>query len=378
MCIRDRLRGVELMRVKKKYLIEWLLIILSGILIYFLVDNDAFLYKNPVAQIVSVTNSKATKTEDTYKNKDMTTEQTLKVKVLNGHRKGEVLTAKNTFSKSGGYDQRFYRGQKVFVKFENSNGKVMAMINNYKRDVYLIMLCWAVVVLLFLVTQIRGFTSLISVILNFIIFLLCVQLDVKWNINNFFWIFATVAVIFLALSLVLVIGFNWQCLVTFSSIFIGTTLAMIIGVAAMQVTNDKGVHYEALDFATQSPKQLFLAATVIGLLGAVMDAATDIVSTLFEMKRTQPGISRKQLFISGQNVGKSIMGPLVNVLLLIFFAETVTMAVLFFRTGNSIAYTFEWTMSLGIIQSLISGIGITLVIPSASLLSSLVLGGDKK
>lgn len=86
----------------------------------------------------------------------------------------------------------------------------------------------------------------------------------------------------------LVIGFNWQCLVTFSSIFIGTTLAMIIGVVAMQVTNDKGVHYEALDFATQSPKQLFLAATVIGLLGAVMDAATDIVSTLFEMKRTQP------------------------------------------------------------------------------------------
>ena len=35
-------------------------------------------------------------------------------------------------------------------------------------------------------------------------------------------------------------------------------------------------------------------------------------------------------------------------------------------------------MSLGIIQSLISGIGITLVIPSASLLSSLVLGGGEK
>ena len=61
------------MRVKKKYLIEWLLIILSGILIYFLVDNDAFLYKDTVAQIVSVTNSKGTKTEDTYKNKDYLT-----------------------------------------------------------------------------------------------------------------------------------------------------------------------------------------------------------------------------------------------------------------------------------------------------------------
>ena len=45
------------------------------------------------------------------------------------------------------------------------------------------------------------------------------------------------------------------------------------------------------------------------------------------------------------------MGPLINVLLLIFFAETFAMSVLYFKTGNSIAYTFEWTMALGVRSS---------------------------
>lgn len=50
------------------------------------------------------------------------------------------------------------------------------------------------------------------------------------------------------------------------------------------------------------------------------------------------------------------------------------MAILYFKTGNSIAYTFEWTMALGIVQTLVSGIGVTLVIPCASFLSAKVLG----
>ena len=108
-----------------------------------------------------------------------------------------------------------------------------------------------------------------------------------------------------------------------------------------------------------------------------MDASTDIVSTLFELKRTQPEISAKQLFKSGQGVGHAIMGPLINVLLMIFFAETFAIAVLYFRTGNTYGYTFAWAMGLGVAQALISGIGITLVIPTASFLCSRFLSGRR-
>ncbi len=195
------------------------------------------------------------------------------------------------------------------------------------------------------------------------------------NLTYFFCLFAIAALLFTALSLALVIGLNKHFSVTFLAIFLGTTSALIFGCLVMYFTKSKGVHYEALDFANQSPKQLFLSATVIGLFGAVLDAATDIVSTLFEMKRSQPELTKQQLFKSGQVIGRSVMGPLVNVLLLIFCAETFAMSVLYFKTGNSIAYTFEWTMALVIVQALISGIGIVLTVPLASFLSAQFLGG---
>lgn len=353
-----------------------LLIILSGGLLYLFTINDAFLYKQPIMRITHVENGKTVGIVDEFKNHDQQTSQRITGNILNGEHKNEKFKVHNTYTKSRGMDQKFHVGQLVFVNIYQKKDKQTVSISHYKRDTYLLMLCWLTLVLLFVVMRSNGLRSIVSVILNFILFLIIVQLDVMWNITSFFGIYAISAIVFTALTLVLVIGWNKQCLVTFAAIFFGTATALLITVIAMWLTDDKGMHYEALDFATQAPKQLFLSASVIGLLGTVMDAATDIVSTLFELKRSQATVSFKQLFESGRQVGKKIMGPLINVLLLIFFAETFTLAILYFRTGNSFGYTFEWTMSLGLVQTLISGIGITLVIPSASLLAATALRGD--
>ncbi|KRL37715.1 YibE/F family protein [Liquorilactobacillus uvarum] len=363
------------MKLTKRDFIMGLLIILSGCLLYFFTTKDAFLYKQPILRITHVKNGETKGTVDEFKNHDQQTNQIITGKILNGKNKDKSFKVRNTYTLSKGMDQKFYVGQQVFVNVYQKEGKKTISISHYKRDTYLLMLCWLILMLLFIVMRSNGLRSIVSVILNFILFLIVVQLDVMWNITSFFWIYAISAIIFTALTLILVIGWNKQCLVTFAAIFFGTTTALLITVTAMWLTKDKGMHYEALDFATQAPKQLFLSASVIGLLGTVMDAATDIVSTLFELKRSQPKIHFKQLFNSGRQVGKKIMGPLINVLLLIFFAETFTLAVLYFRTGNSFGYTFEWTMSLGMVQAIISGIGITLVIPSASLLAAAALGG---
>ena len=350
---------------KKRTLIEVIVLLLSGLVLYFFTSHDAFLYKQDIGRVIKVENAKPVQTEDAYENKDETTEQSLTLKIINGSRKGEIIHLKNQFSKSGAYDQEYYKGQQVFLKLHHDGGKLTAVISHYKRDTYLVMMLWLVVGLLYLTMHVKGLRALLSVAINFVIFLIFVQMDV------------ISAVLFTGLSLILVIGWNKQTLVSFLSIVIGTTMAMAIGVGILNLTGNNGIHYEALDYATQQPEQLFLSATIIGLLGAVLDASTDIVSTLFELKRTQPEISAKQLFKSGQGVGHAIMGPLINVLLMIFFAETFAIAVLYFRTGNTYGYTFAWAMGLGVAQALISGIGITLVIPTASFLCSRFLSGRR-
>ena len=79
---------------------------------------------------------------------------------------------------------------------------------------------------------------------------------------------------------------------------------------------------------------LFIAEILLGSLGAVMDESSDIVATLFELKRIDPTVTRLQLFMSGRSVGKSIMGPLVNVLFLIFMADTFTNSLLYLKNGR--------------------------------------------
>ena len=138
--------------------------------------------------------------------------------------------------------------------------------------------------------------------------------------------------------------------------------------------NENVLPFSEQAFILEAYLALFLAETLLGSLVAVMDESTDIVATLFELKSIDPNISRGQLFLSGRKVGQSIMGPLVNVLFLIFMTDTFISTLLYIKNGNSWGYTFAMNMSLGTVQSLISGIGIVLAIPVASGLAALLLG----
>lgn len=70
---------------------------------------------------------------------------------------------------------------------------------------------------------------------------------------------------------------------------------------------------------------------------------------------------------AGRHVGQEIFGALTNVLFLIFIAAQIPMAILFLRNGNNIGYTYDMNMALGMLQTLISAIGIVLTVPAGIL-----------
>lgn len=59
-------------------------------------------------------------------------------------------------------------------------------ISHYKRDVCLVMLLWLVIVLLYATMKLNGLKTLLSVAVNFVVFLIFVQLDVMLNLTHFF------------------------------------------------------------------------------------------------------------------------------------------------------------------------------------------------
>lgn len=186
-------------------------------------------------------------------------------------------------------------------------------------------------------------------------------------------IFSILAIIFTIVTLLLVFGANSQSLVAMIATLLATFASLGICMLVMAVTKQKGIYYESMQYVTQNPRTLFIAEILLGSLGAVMDESSDVVATAFELKRVDPSASFRQLFHAGMQIGKSVMGPLINVLLLIFFASTFTCALLYLKNGNSWGYTFDMSMCLGMVQSLAAGIGIVINVPLISGLAAYLL-----
>ncbi|UQS84448.1 YibE/F family protein [Apilactobacillus apisilvae] len=353
------------------------LFILFGILLMVFVSHDDFLYHQPIIRVDSAKVVNTTKNSDSFQNTDYSYQQKIYGTIVNGKYNGEKISLNNTYTKSGAMDHKYSVGQHAFVIL-HKNCSLNATIKDYKRDVPIVFLLYLVIALLCIFLKFAGLTAVGSIIVNTILFMLAIYLDGFNNGNNVLLIFSLLSIVFSAVTLWMVIGINKQMLVTLVSTVLCTTLSIIVSLIVFKFTHEKGIFYESMQYVTQPPRPLFLASTIIGSLGAVMDESTDIISSLFALKMERPQISKKQLFLSGRNIGKSIMGPLINVLFFIFMGETLAMTLLFLKNGNSWGYSFSMNMSLGMVQSLISGIGIVLAIPVASALTSLIAEEAKK
>ncbi|WP_370629278.1 YibE/F family protein [Lactobacillus sp. Sy-1] len=348
------------------------LVVASALIMVGVMHDDGF-YKQPIMEIQSVTQGETTTTTDEFHNSDTQTNQTLSGVVLNGKYKGQHLTVQNTYSTSETMDHNYRVGEKAFVVVHPTE-HYRATIKDYKRDVPIVFLVLLAVCLLLVFLKLSGLTALLSIIINTILFVVAVLLNGHSQGTQVLMLFSVLTIVFSVLTLILILGLTRQMLVTLLSTLLGTGASILIALVVFIMTHERGVYYESMQYVTQLPRPLFLAETMIGSLGAVMDESTDIVSSLFALKTERPNLSRRQIFRSGQQIGRSIMGPLINVLFFIFIGETIPMALLFLKNGNSWGYSFSMNMSLGVVQSLISAIGIVLVIPLASGLASITIG----
>ena len=356
-------------------LVLLLVLIIAGVAALFFTSHNQQFYKRPIARVERVQTGAVRRTSDQFQNVDHQHQQILTVRLLNTAERGQRLTVTNPYSDSQPMDLRYHRGDQLFLnQLKKHHGHLSANVAGYKRDGVIVFLFWLVCLLLLMMMGSAGALALVSVLVNTLLFILAIIIDLKNNGEHVMLIFGSLAVIFTVVSLLLILGPTKKMLATTAATIIGTFTALGVSLLVFAWTHERGIYYESMQYVTQVPRPLFLAETLLGSLGAVMDESSDIIATLFELKQLNPTVSRLQLFLSGRSVGKSIMGPLVNVLFLIFMAETFTSSLLYIKNGNSWGYTFAMNMSLGTVQSLVSGIGIVLAVPLVSGFGALLLG----
>lgn len=113
-------------------------------------------------------------------------------------------------------------------------------------------------------------------------------------------------------------------------------------------------------------KTLLFAATMIASLGAVMDVAVSLLSALWELKQqgTQDG---DQLFRSGMNIGKDMIGTMSNTLIFAFAGNALATMLSLTAYGVQASQLLNSNyIALEIAQGLCGTGGVILTVPIAS------------
>jgi uncharacterized membrane protein len=261
-------------------------------------------------------------------------------------------------------------GQQVILKKLGNQ----LQISTLKRDALIVSLLTLLIGLLISFQRLRAsIFLLVSLLLNLVYFTVAIFLNIQFN-PPVLVLFGFLSVLFAGSSLLFVLGRTRQMLYTFITTILTTFLTFLLVFFVLHLTGNAGVHFEYLNYVTQDPSEFFFVGTMISVLGAIMDGTGDIVAGLFGLARqnqlNQINMKRADYFKSGLNIGREIIGTLTNVLFMIFMAEALPMTLLLLRNGNSWSYIATVGLNLGLLQSVISAIGIVLAVPVTAGLTS--------
>ncbi|GAB2024339.1 YibE/F family protein [Lactovum odontotermitis] len=351
--------------------------LLASLLVFVLLDNDAFLYqKQPIGQISSVRQLSKDSVTDSKGNRDTVLTQELTIRLLNQSGKNFKLLNKTAVSQVTG--QVYRTGQKVILNQVNGDYSILSL----KRDALLGALITLFIGLLATFVRWRSSIFLIlSLLLNLLYFGIALVFDLQFS-GPVLLIFGILSFVFVISSLLFVLGRTRQMLFTFLTTMLTMLITFSLAISVLALTGNDGIHFEYLDFITQDPVDLFYMSCIISVLGAIMDGTGDIVVGLFGLYRqnqeNQLEMTFKDYFRSGMSIGREIIGTLTNVLFMVFMAELLQNTILLLRNGLDWNYVAGVDLNMGLLQTIISGIGIVLSVPVTAFVTSLGVHAGSK
>ncbi len=162
----------------------------------------------------------------------------------------------------------------------------------------------------------------------------------------------------------------------------GTAAALLFGLLAQSLLRMNGMRVNDAEALLQlnqmgiplGIKGLLVGGVVISTLGAVMDVTMGISSSLSEVSLANPALTRRDLFRSGMNIGRDMVGTMTNTLILALLGSDLVLIIYLYSLGlSSNQFISSAYLSIEIISSISSSIGVILSIPLTAIFSSIAL-----
>ena len=315
--------------------------------------------------------------------------QTLLIEITTGKFKGRQLTVTNYMSKL--FDKHAEVGTSLLVYLlatrENAADPEPALsvsVMNYNRQWLLFGLVAIFLLVTVLVGGKVGFRSILGLGLTLaaVVFLLVPAL-----LKGFYAIPLTLilCVLMTVVCFLLLDGLSRKTLSAILGTVAGFCVACLFAMLASKLAHLDGLEYNVAETDTliQAKYQgtlinirgLFVSGIIISALGAVMDVAMSISSSINELKTVNPDMGFSALFKSGMRIGRDAVGTMTNTLILAFTGGAlVNLLLIKYYSWDMKAILSGDYITHEVITGISGSIGLILAVPLTALIAAALCG----
>ncbi len=307
-------------------------------------------------------------------------DQLMLVKMTSGRYKGETLQVYNFVGPL--YGAPLKAGDSaVLIVSTYTDGSHNATVYEYNRTLALAAVIALFVVATVLVGGKTGAKSLIGLIITLIcLFWLLLPMLMKG--------FPTLLTVFLICTYVTIVSFtilggvSKKTVCASLSTVCGIAIALVFALAAQGLARIDGLRLADVEPLLQlrqtgTPiglRYLLVGGIVISALGAVMDVAMSIASALSEIHLVDPELGPKDLFKSGMNIGRDMVGTMTNTLILAFIGSSFVVVIYLYSIGLQPYQLLSSSyLAIEVISGIASSIGVILSVPITAFISAYII-----
>ena len=300
--------------------------------------------------------------------------QSLKVRLPDG----SVKSAHNEIRAQLDLDKKFKPGDRILVVL----GEEPLIARDHWRLGWIAVLFGGFCVLLVAFGGWTGAKALLSFVFSCLaVWKLLVPLCLAgWRAD---WSSFGVVSVLTAVIMYLVAGKTRKGLVAFVGAMLGIVASLGLADFFAAVMNVDGATMPFVQtliysgFADLDLADVFTGAVILASSGAVMDLAMDIAAATEEVSRHHPGLSRRELLISGLRIGRSVVGTMTTTLLLAYSGGYLTLLMAFAAQGTHPADFLNSTLvSAELVKTLVGSFGLVLVAPFTAAVAAIVYGRE--